>query len=88
MRIKHIEIATTGLSNAIWGRKEAAMLPDMAARIRWLTWHGKLTEALSAIKTLTHASGRLEDASRPEIGVSIRKITARDLLPIESANLG
>ena len=77
MRIKHIQNATIGLTNATWGRNEADTLPDLAERIRWLTWHGKLSQSLAAVQKLKHASDRLEDASRSEIGNSIRKLRAR-----------
>ncbi|PHS19375.1 MAG: ISKra4 family transposase [Blastopirellula sp.] len=77
MRIRHVENATVGLAQACCGRKDADDLPWLAERIRWLVWHGQLRRALAAIQTLKHTSRRFEDQSRPQIGSSIRKVTAR-----------
>ena len=77
MRIRHIENATVGLAQACDGRKGADDLPWLAEHIRWLVWHGQLRRALAATQTLKYTSRRLEDQSRPQIGSSIRKVTAR-----------
>lgn len=77
MRIKHIENATVGLAQACGIRKYADNLPNLAERIRWLTWHGQTERAIVAIHELTLASRRLEGLSRSEIGASIKRISNR-----------